>query len=412
MASSSKEVPAMPKKKPRVIWTPEEAEVVCQAAARHILEQGIAGKEVLPMAAIRAAQIRALPPKRHRVKLSDASAGSNPALIARIDALVQELAVTIERNRPEPVAEPEPAPVAESLPAAESEPPAEAPEPVVPAPTLKKTRRPAERRIYWTLEESEALSVAAADRIRVMKRHGVALDSLAALREVQPVLPADRRRSQLYDRASLAALLARIEAYVDNPPPKPAPVEPPPVAEAIPEPVAEPEPSMPLAPEGPPAAEVAPNALQPLISELARRLASQIAHALEAELTAHIAQLVGSLPLANAVPRPNLSNLTAAVVEKAKRPALRKVLVIGLRPDNAAMLQNEFGKGLDLRFCDPDVNLKALQDRITGVDEVVLMCNFVSHKHADAMRMARKWHRLHGGMTTIRNYLQGLLQAA
>lgn len=464
-------------KKSVVIWTVEEKETLCKAAATLLAGERSRGKTMTAMQALTVAQRTALAPGRRRPALTQPYKAA--ALLARIDTLMNAGAAP-EPSEPaavEPVIEPSPASIADATePIPDVEPPVIVEmDPVVdiaPAKAPAAKAPPAEpslaerygyrantagllaylkdfpggtapemgRALGWDANTIAGLlgcqlnrkgearvarvaTVKGETRFRVFKWYLTENLPEDVRRSIDTALDEARQKREA-EEAKAAAKAAQLAAKTE---PAAEPEAPPAEAEAVePEALAEaPEldEAAPITEDFPadtfdaPTSTAAPPAvrpfdagpLQPLIMELAHRLAAHVLQEMETALAGGIAHLLQSLPPAVTPPATTLATLTQDAVARAKRPTLRKVLIVGLHNGNAAALQKEFGDRLDLRCCDPDVSLQTLQEKVQVVDEAVLVCNFVSHSHADAMRLAKKWHRLHGGMTRVREYLAKLV---
>jgi hypothetical protein len=106
----------------------------------------------------------------------------------------------------------------------------------------------------------------------------------------------------------------------------------------------------------------------------------------------------------------------AAAVQKEFMPAIMpslkaaklvkpKILIIGLKPQQAAIMIHEFGNQFDLRFVDSGRGASA-SDGKTNVDRIIGMTNFMSHSAEDHIKHHPGYKRVSGGMDSLRDELK------
>lgn len=87
-------------------------------------------------------------------------------------------------------------------------------------------------------------------------------------------------------------------------------------------------------------------------------------------------------------------------------PARKRVLVVGLLPQQAGMIAREFGECLDLDFVEQTKAGSTLRDKVNGQDAVITMTKFISH---DSEQMIQAKHgnliRCPGGLSQLRDIL-------
>ena len=94
------------------------------------------------------------------------------------------------------------------------------------------------------------------------------------------------------------------------------------------------------------------------------------------------------------------------------KEAKPSVLVVGLLPQQQAMLQSDFHRTVKLSFWK-DGSLKLLQQKAGSVDHVVAMCDFVSHATTDSLKGHKdKTLLLRGGMGAVRDALASIVNGS
>lgn len=140
------------------------------------------------------------------------------------------------------------------------------------------------------------------------------------------------------------------------------------------------------------------NALvETLATSLADTLAQQVAAKLKDKL---MAQLATQLP-ALAAPPPQIH----APIINEPRAVKKKVLIAGLLPQQAGMIQSEFGEVFDLAFWK-DESLHALKSRAESAEVTITFTSKIGHAAENAIKATNtEYHRCVGGMTSLRDML-------
>lgn len=89
------------------------------------------------------------------------------------------------------------------------------------------------------------------------------------------------------------------------------------------------------------------------------------------------------------------------------RVRLKRILVIGLKPQQAAMINGEFSDRLDLRFVDSGAGASMVNQRI-GDAELAIAMRFINHKHTDMLKGKVPFKVIHGGIDSLRHLLTEL----
>jgi hypothetical protein len=111
---------------------------------------------------------------------------------------------------------------------------------------------------------------------------------------------------------------------------------------------------------------------------------------------------------AQAAPRPVLHVASVREVPQ-KKP---KVLVVGLLPNQAGIVQSEFYEAFDIRFAESDTPTKRLESMASDCDRVMLMTNFISHSTQDAVKKHPGFERIQGGVSKVKDRLTELFIAS
>ena len=140
------------------------------------------------------------------------------------------------------------------------------------------------------------------------------------------------------------------------------------------------------------------NALvEDLATSLADTLAQHVAHKLKDRL---MAQLATQLP-ALAAPPPQIH---APIINEPK-VSKKRVLIAGLLPQQAGMIQSEFGEVFDLTFWK-DESLHALKSRAESAEVTITFTSKLGHAAENAIKTTHtEYHRCVGGMTSLRDML-------
>lgn len=141
--------------------------------------------------------------------------------------------------------------------------------------------------------------------------------------------------------------------------------------------------------------------LNALVENLATSLADTLAQQVAAKLKDRLmAQLATQLP-ALAAPPPQIH---APIINEPK-VSKKRVLIAGLLPQQAGMIQSEFGEVYDLSFWK-DESLHALKSRAESAEVTITFTSKIGHAAENAIKTTRtEYHRCVGGMTNLRDML-------
>ena len=141
--------------------------------------------------------------------------------------------------------------------------------------------------------------------------------------------------------------------------------------------------------------------LNALVEDLATSLADTLAQQVAAKLKDRLmAQLATTLP-ALAAPPPQIH----APIINEPRAVKKRVLIAGLLPQQAGMIQSEFGEVFDLAFWK-DESLHALKSRAESADVTITFTSKIGHAAENAIKTtSTEYHRCVGGMTSLRDML-------
>ena len=140
-----------------------------------------------------------------------------------------------------------------------------------------------------------------------------------------------------------------------------------------------------------------------------QQLAQAIAVTISSRVMQHVTEQLGMLmPTTLPVLEPiTLEQLTARVLQK---PSLAKkkptVLIAGLLPNQAGIIQTEFGDVFDLRFFETNDNLRLLKDMVQHVDHVFTFTSKISHSVQEMIKSTGKpIYHCSGGITMLKDLL-------
>lgn len=141
--------------------------------------------------------------------------------------------------------------------------------------------------------------------------------------------------------------------------------------------------------------------LNALVENLATSLADTLAQQVAAKLKDKLmAQLATQLP-ALAAPPPQIH----APIINEPRTHKKRVLIAGLLPQQAGMIQSEFGEVFDLTFWK-DESLQALKHRAEAAQVTITFTSKIGHAAESAIKTtSTEYHRCVGGMTSLRDML-------
>lgn len=133
-----------------------------------------------------------------------------------------------------------------------------------------------------------------------------------------------------------------------------------------------------------------------VVPEVTAELTVAITKQLNAAITQQLAQLNAAVPGA-----PPMAARSAAIQ--------KKVLIIGLKPQQAGLIQQDFGQHLDLKFAGSDESLQHVKHLLDGRDAIIAMTGFISHSHDELAKGHAQYLRVSGGMTRLRSKLSELI---
>ena len=141
--------------------------------------------------------------------------------------------------------------------------------------------------------------------------------------------------------------------------------------------------------------------LNALVEDLATSLADTLAQQVAAKLKDRLmAQLATTLPALAAPPQ----QIHAPIINEP-RAVKKKVLIAGLLPQQAGMIQSEFGEVFDLAFWK-DESLHALKSRAESAEVTITFTSKIGHAAESAIKTtSTEYHRCVGGMTSLRDML-------
>lgn len=152
-----------------------------------------------------------------------------------------------------------------------------------------------------------------------------------------------------------------------------------------------PQPKSEPAPVAAPVQAKVGDVLTDFIQNISNTLAEQIIMRVESHLVDRLSQLSARIP---------------ERVVPATKTKLKRVLVCGLLPAQAGLIQSEFHSCLDLRFLSVDDKIDKFKTHATHVDHVIVMTNFISHKHQEAIEcVGVKPILVSGGMSSLKDKL-------
>jgi predicted transcriptional regulator len=141
--------------------------------------------------------------------------------------------------------------------------------------------------------------------------------------------------------------------------------------------------------------------LNALVDDLATSLADTLAQQVAVKLKDRLMhQLSTALPALTA-PTPQIH----APIINAPRDRKKKVLIAGLLPQQAGMIQSEFGEVFDLSFWK-DESLHALKAKAEAAEVTITFTSKLGHAAENAIKTTgTEYHRCVGGMTSLRDML-------
>ena len=141
--------------------------------------------------------------------------------------------------------------------------------------------------------------------------------------------------------------------------------------------------------------------LNALVEDLATSLADTLAQQVAVKLKDRLmAQLATQLPTLAAPP----PQIHAPIINEPKT-SKKRVLIAGLLPQQAGMIQSEFGEVFDLTFWK-DESLHALKHRAEAAQVTITFTSKIGHAAENAIKTtSTEYHRCVGGMTSLRDML-------
>ena len=141
--------------------------------------------------------------------------------------------------------------------------------------------------------------------------------------------------------------------------------------------------------------------LNALVEDLATSLADTLAQQVAAKIKDKLmAQLATQLPTLAAPP----PQIHAPIINEPKT-IKKRVLIAGLLPQQAGMIQSEFGEVFDLTFWK-DESLHALKHRAESAQVTITFTSKIGHAAENAIKTtSTEYHRCGGGMTSLRDML-------
>lgn len=142
------------------------------------------------------------------------------------------------------------------------------------------------------------------------------------------------------------------------------------------------------------------NVARLIAEKLAARAISYILPTMEERLRSELQVMTDSL----------LDTAKAAVRKPAEqKPKLVSVFIGGALPDQTTKLRKEFEGVADLRFATSDESLHKWKSMCTGADHTVLMVDFISHKHTEAVEsVGVRPIKVSGGVSSVINKVMEL----
>lgn len=153
--------------------------------------------------------------------------------------------------------------------------------------------------------------------------------------------------------------------------------------------------------------------LSPMLHQLANTLVIALRPILRTSLDLVVSQEIqGAIDRAGEQIRAATKGLdfTPAASSKAANQVRKRVTIVGLLQGQAAMIEHEFGKELQLYFVEAnDAKGPRMKSHSTSSDHVITMVGFISHGVEDCIRSTGvKPLRVSGGMTRLRDVLTAI----
>lgn len=256
----------------------------------------------------------------------------------------------------------------------------------------EKTRK---RKIFWTSSENEIVAAHLWNWDGARTGTPGLIGKVRAAQEL--LLPPDRWRV-IAGSDSIRGVTALLEKWAREKrgriaPPALPHAEPP--KPSSPEPLAPPAPA--LAPEPAPVQAARGSELLHEIDAALKTLAGVLAGRFLDHLQSELSQLASV----------RLPEIVSSVVPESSHRKLPRVLVMGLKPQQAGLIMQEFGACLDLRFWKEE-GVTKLDSMAKNADVVVSMTDFITHSQEDHVKDLPYYRRQGGGLGGLRDTLTRL----
>ena len=178
-----------------------------------------------------------------------------------------------------------------------------------------------------------------------------------------------------------------------------------PVSTSVPEPEPTPVPTPVPEPEPTPA-PVPGLSLDLVLQELVEVLSDTIVAKVVEEVNRKL-----PLKLKESLPE-TVTSVQSLKITVEEKPLLQKVLIVGLLPQQAGVITQEFHQCFDLRFFK-EGNHHLLKDMARGVDRIILHTNHLGHStEASIKSLGKEYEYCSGGLTALKNRLTNLYASA
>lgn len=143
---------------------------------------------------------------------------------------------------------------------------------------------------------------------------------------------------------------------------------------------------------------------QQFADALAGTLCARVMEALNAQLPATIKAMADAY---------KDSGSTAAHHGNGKQHRPRAI-VAGLLPQQAGLISQEFGSKLEIAFIEADEirSPERIDQLVKAGAPIYAMTNFISHSLDDKLKKGRDYHRISGGLSSLRDQLNSLHKSA
>lgn len=132
--------------------------------------------------------------------------------------------------------------------------------------------------------------------------------------------------------------------------------------------------------------------LESVADRLVENITVRVLNKLQTELTTKLKEIV---------PERKIAPCTEAFA--SNKPVLPRILVVGLLPQQAGFIAEEFSEAFDLRFWSLDDGYARLKTLVTYADDIIVLTTKISHKVTDTIKPRR--YIPVGGMSAIRTVL-------